>query len=288
MAKTKAKKKAGKKKSAKTDAPVSAAEMKKLEQDAKKPETPPEPPLEIPELTRTISEILQDRVQIAPGHIGLTMAEETPIEEHLAVLDYTTSLSDHVGFMIGDVLNNGAVKWGEKYKEALDRTNRKLSTLKGYAEASRRIPIDKRVAALSFSHHREVLRLPDEKMEKLLTDLEKESEKKDGKIPQVRELRVTIEKMKPRKKPKRVTSGKHGKGKGKVVELPPYEPTDAERELMDEAELAVEETAKLLKPDNKLFKALVQMDNKTKQRWLSKLDNIVLFFKALEIKTGTY
>lgn len=280
----KSKKKAGKK-SGKKSEPVSAAEMKKLEQDAK---ATVEEPLEIPEVTRTIQEILNDRVTIAPGHIGLTMADDTPLEEHIAVLGYTTQLSDHVGFMIGDILNNGAVRWGSKYKVALDRTSKKLSTLKGYAEASRRIPLEKRVAALSFTAHREILRLPDEKMEKLLEDLEKQAEKKDGELPTTRELRVRVQHSMPRTrgKAKRVTSGKHGKGKKKVVELPAYEPTDAEKELLDEAEIAITEAGKMFKRDGKLFKIVVQLDNKTKQEWLSNLDNFVLFYNDLKNKTG--
>jgi hypothetical protein len=284
----KAKKTAKAAKSDKDKLAAGAAEIKKAQSELKKGKTQavkPEP-VEIPESTRPMEEIIRERVTIAPGSIGLTLADDTPIEETLRVLDWTTSLSDHVGFMIGDVLNFGAVKWGDKYKAALDQTNRALSTLKGYAEASRRIPMSKRVAALSFSHHREILRLPDEKMDTVLTDLGKEADKKDGHVPTRDELRIKIQKLTPRKrKPtQRVTSGK-GKGK-KVAELPPYEPTDTERELLEEGEMAVDETAKLLKPEGKLFKVLVQLDNKEKQRWLSKLDSIVLFFKGVQNKTG--
>jgi hypothetical protein len=50
--------------------------------------------------------------------------------------------------------------------------------------------------------------------------------------------------------------------------------------------MAIDETAKLLKPDGKVFKVLVQLSNKEKQRWLGKLDPVVSFFKALDAKTG--
>jgi hypothetical protein len=189
--------------------------------------------------------------------------------------------------MIGDVLNAGRVRWGDKYTVALNQTGRALSTLKGYAEASRKIPIAKRVAALSFTHHREILRLPDEKIDSVLKELEKEADKKDGHVPNTKELRYKIQQLTPRKKkkPTRVTSGKGKKGK-KKVELPPYEPTEAEKELMEEAELAAEETAKLFKPDGKLFNVLVRLDNKQKNEWLSMLDPIYTFFKKLQDKTG--
>jgi hypothetical protein len=288
MAKQKkpAKKKSGGK--GKGEAPVSAAEIKKLEAEAKAAQAKPEP-VEIPELTRSIQEIMNDRVKIAPGHIGMTLDDETPIEENLAILEHTMTLSDHVGFMIGDCLNSGFVAWGDKYKHALNQTGKAMSTLKGYSEVSRRIPLDKRVAALTFSHHRELVRLPEGKMEKVLEDLEKESEKKDGYVPTRDELRIKVQSSLPRKnkgkgKP---TSGKgRGKGAKKPVELPPYEMTDAEEQLLEEAEMAIEETAKLLKPDGKVEKILKQLDNKTKQRWLSKLDGIVLFFKNVQNATG--
>jgi hypothetical protein len=275
------------KKSAKDQLAAGAKEIKDAQKEltkgkaqAAKPET-----VVIPESTRPMEEIIRDHVTIAPGSIGLTLSDDIPMEESLRVLDWTTQLSEHVGFMIGDVLNSGQVRWGEKYTAVLNQTGRALSTLKGYAEVARRIPIDKRVKALSFSHHREMIRLPDEKMGKVLEDLEKESEKKDGEIPTRDELRRKIQTLTPRKK-KRATSGK-GKKKGKKApDLPPYEPTDAEQELLEEGEMAIDETAKLLKPDGKLFKVLVRLDNKEKQRWLSKLDPIVLFFKGVQNTTG--
>ncbi len=300
MAKKTTKKKSAK--SAKDELAANAAEIRRLEKEQKaetkkpkakaktakaKPEPKPAPePVEIPDVTRAMHEIVQDRVQVLEGSIGLKIADETPIEESLVILDWAMQMNDHVGFMIGDVLNFGEVRWGDKYTAALNQTGRALSTLKAYSEVARRIPAEKRVGALSFSHHREILRLPDEKMDDVLKDLEKEADKKDGHLPTRDELRHKIQTLTPRKKPKRATSGKGRKGKKSEPELPPYEPTDAERETLEEGELAVEETAKLLKPDGKLFKVLVRMDNKTKQRWLGKLDSIVLFFKDLTNNTG--
>lgn len=283
---SKAKKTSGKKPAKSDGKPVSAAEMKKLESEAKKDSKPE--PVVIPALKRTIQEVVAERVTIAPGSIGLALSDDTTIEESLAILDWTTSLNDHVGFMIGDVLNFSAVKWGDKYKQALDQTGRALSTLKGYAEAARRIPVEKRISSLSFSHHRELIRLPDEKMAEVLKDLEKESNKKDGAVPTRDQLRIKVQHSMPRKRKSKgkATSGKHGKGKKKTVELPPYQPTEAEQEKLDEAFMAIEETAKLLNPDGKVFKVVIQLDNKDKQRWLSKLDPIVLFFKGVTDKTG--
>src|SRR5262249_35971098 len=85
-----------------------AAKIKKAQKEAKKAEEKPAPePVEIPESTRPLEEIVRDRVTVLPGNIGLKLADDTPIEESLRILDWTTALSDHVGFMIGDVLNFG-------------------------------------------------------------------------------------------------------------------------------------------------------------------------------------
>ena len=75
-------------------------EMKKASK-AGKPES-----IVIPESTRPIQDIIRDRVTVLPGHIGLEIADNTPIEESLLILDWTMQMSDHVGFMIGDVLNS--------------------------------------------------------------------------------------------------------------------------------------------------------------------------------------
>lgn len=260
-----------------------AAEIKKAQAEQK----PKVEAIEIPESTRPIEDIIRERVQILPGSIGLTMDDNTPVEENVRVLDWAMALDNHVGFMIGDILNAGRVKWGDGYKLALDKSGRSYKTLAAYAETSARIPKEKRVAALTFSHHREMLRLTDAQRDDMLKTLEKEADKKGGYIPTKYELRDKIATMVPKKRSKRVTSGKHKKT-GKRVEEKPYDPTDAEQELLEEGEMAVDETAKLLKPDGKLCKVLVQLDNKTKQRWLSKLDNIVLFFKIVQNKTSNY
>ena len=73
---------------------------KKSKAKAEKPvEAQPLVQVEIPELTRPKEDIVRDRVQILPGSVGLKIADETPLEEVLVVLDWATQLNDHVGFM---------------------------------------------------------------------------------------------------------------------------------------------------------------------------------------------
>jgi hypothetical protein len=236
----------------------------------------------IPKSTRSFDEILRDRVTVLPGNIGLKLDEETPIEESLRILDWTMALSDHVGFMIGDVLNFGNVKWGTKYTAALNQTNRALSTLKGYAEAARRIPVDKRVTALTFSHHREMLRLPDEKLDGVLKEVGAQAEK--GNEPSIKELRFKLAKLTPRrKKTTKVTSGK-GRKKARP-EPPPYEPTAEEESKLDQAEEAISEAVDAVRAA-KLYQIVARLDNKEKKRWMDMVEPLVTFYNAVDKVRG--
>lgn len=281
MAKTKKAAKGGKSDKAKLAA--GAEEIRKAQKQAKT-EAPPEPVV-IPESTRPIQEIINERVTVLPGHIGLKLADATPIEESLRILDWTTTLSDHVGFMIGDVLNFGSSKWGDKYKAALNQTGRAQSTLWGYSEAARRIPAEDRVASLTFTHHREILRIGND--EKIKTVLKKVGEQADkGVAPTIKELRIKVQKLTPRKKkaPKKVTSGKGKKGKQKP-EPPPYEPSADEQSKMDVAEAALGEANEAIKSGG-VFKIVGKCDNKEKRRWLSMIEPLVTMYNNLDKITG--
>lgn len=242
-------------------------------------------PIVLEPLTRSVEEIVRDRVTILEGSIGLELSSDTTIEESLAVLGYATALSDHVGFMIGDVLNFGESKWGQKYAAALNQTGYAKSTLKGYAEAAKRIPAAKRQASLTFSQHREILRLPDEKMDTVLKEVGKQAEKKQA--PTVAELRLKIQKLTPRKKktPKKATSGKGKKTGKKATEAPPYQPTDEEQAKLDQAEEALS-TARDAVKSAKLYQIVARLDNKEKKRWLEMTETIHTFYLSIERVTG--
>jgi len=173
--------------------------------------------IKIVESKRPAEAIWRERVTVLPGSVGLKIDKATPIGECLRILDYTLTLNAHVGWMIGDVTNFGKHAYGEKYQQALNQTGRAYSTLAAYAETAARIAPSDRIAALTFSHHRELIRAGD-KMPELLKDAD--AEVKKGKIPTVRELREVVNKVKPRKR-KAV----------KVVEkaeVEPYVPTEDE------------------------------------------------------------
>src|SRR5262245_61685522 len=101
--------------------------------------------------SRDIKAVLKDRGKILPDHIGLKLAEDTSIAECLQVLDWAVAFGHHIQFLIGDVINFGFAKWGDKYRQAMEQTGRAKSTLVAYASVARRIPAAQRKAALSFS-----------------------------------------------------------------------------------------------------------------------------------------
>jgi len=247
----------------------------------------------VPECTRPIEDILRDRVTILDGHIGLKLSDATTIEENLAILDWATSLSNHAGFMIGDVLLAGEknAEYGSKYDRALHQTGRKYSTLQSYKSVAKAVPPKKRVAALSFSHYERVQGLLTEpKVMDLLEKVGKECSA--GRTISKADLRIKALAVAPRKKkaPKKATSGK-GKKKPKPVEIP-FEPNPEQQAKMDEAEEAAATLAGLLKADGELlakggvFSLVATCDTKEKQRWLDIFYPLHMFWSNLERVTG--
>jgi hypothetical protein len=259
------------------------AALKKGADAINKAKTEPEKPIVIPRATRDISEVLSDRVTVLDGALGIKLAEDTPMEETFQVLDWATQMSDHIGFMVGDIVNFGNTKFGETYKTALNQTGRAYSTLASYAEVSRRIPFDQRSKQLTFSAHRELIRLPDEKIGSAMKEVVEQIGK--GKAVGIREIREKVQKLTPKKRktPKRATSGKGKKKEQK--ELPPYVPTDEEQSKLDSAEEAIGNAASEIKT-SKLFAILGRLDNKEKRRWLTLMEPIAGLYNSLDRVTG--
>jgi hypothetical protein len=233
--------------------------------------------------TRPIEDILKERVTVLDGHIGLTLADDTSLQEALRVLHWTTTLSDHVGFMIGDVLNFGEAKWGEKYTAALNQTGLARPTLKNYAWVARTIPPEKRQAALPFTHHLQIARLSEKtKVETMLKEVGQEADM--GNVPTIEELRHKVQKLIARRKPKNASSGKDKKRKA-TPEPPPYEPSPDEQSKMDAAEDAAATLGDALKSGD-LYRIVAKCDNKEKQRWLAMFKPFVNFHSDLDRVTG--
>lgn len=64
-----------------------------------------------------------------------------------------------IGFIIGDWINYGEKRWGEKYGEALARTGLAYQTLLNYAHVARKVQFSCRQEKLGFEHHAVVAKL---------------------------------------------------------------------------------------------------------------------------------
>jgi len=80
-----------------------------------------------------------------------------------------------VQFWLGDWVNYGEYRWGEKYSQALDETTYEQHALENMASVARKVESSRRREELSYSHHAEVASLTPDKQEKILDLAEKEN-----------------------------------------------------------------------------------------------------------------
>jgi hypothetical protein len=214
------------------------------------------------ESTRPLDEIWKERVEVVP--MGLKIAENTPIEECLRILDKVIEEAGHIGFRIGDTLNFGNAKYGEKYQRLINQTGRAYSTLAGYAEVARQIPLGRRIIGLNFSVHREIIRLPDLQKRKALLD-KVDDEVKEGKIPTRQEMRERVGKLKPKK------SAKQSKSK-KVVAA--YKPTKNDLRQIKKLHKLITPARKLLVSLSPMIRSLSEPSRGYWQRLLTPFANL--------------
>jgi len=75
-------------------------------------------------------------------------------------------------FVIGDLINYAAGKWGEKYARWMEVTGLEYNTLARCAAVCRSIPLERRRPSLSFTHHKEVAPLAPDAQERWLNEAE--------------------------------------------------------------------------------------------------------------------
>jgi N6-adenosine-specific RNA methylase IME4 len=82
-------------------------------------------------------------------------------------------INKSVGFWLGDWLNYGENKYGEKYSQALDETDFAYGTLRNFASVAAHIELSRRRDDLDFKDHTEVAYLDPEEQDKILDLAEK-------------------------------------------------------------------------------------------------------------------
>lgn len=105
---------------------------------------------------------------------GLVPVGEPTREEWLHCLDYLIHIERHVQFWIGDLLGYGEDRRWVTYGELGQRTGYGTGTLRNLKWVASRVAPEQRHPELSFAHHQEVVRLPPEQQDTVLSQAEAE------------------------------------------------------------------------------------------------------------------
>jgi hypothetical protein len=104
--------------------------------------------------------------------VGVRIAGKPDLTEWRGPLQFALWCQRAGPWWIGDLLNAGDDRFGESFSQMCEGT---LSTemLNRYASVARRVPIENRRAALSWSAHAAVARLPHDRQKRLLLEAER-------------------------------------------------------------------------------------------------------------------
>lgn len=104
---------------------------------------------------------------------GIKATGEPSFEEWLQCGEFINRAKGSVHFWIGDWLNYGEQKWGEKYLQAIKETNYDYGTLRNDKWVASKVELSRRRDKLSFDHHAEVADLEPDEQDRLLDYAEK-------------------------------------------------------------------------------------------------------------------
>ena len=102
-------------------------------------------------------EWLPESVLISP--VGISFTGEVQYDQWHQLLATLSQLEVATQWAIGDAVNFGEWKYGEKYAQAIEATGFSYQALANYAWVARSVPIEARRQGLSWTHHRVVARL---------------------------------------------------------------------------------------------------------------------------------
>lgn len=106
---------------------------------------------------------------------ALVIKEGVSYEKWLKCGEFLSKVEGATHWWIGDWVNYGDNRWGEKYKEALEKTNFAYQTLADDSRICSNFEITRRRIKLPYSYHRDVMALNQEEQDELLEKAEKEN-----------------------------------------------------------------------------------------------------------------
>jgi hypothetical protein len=106
---------------------------------------------------------------------GITFNESMTFEQWKNVGKFWNEVREAKQFWVGDWVNAGEAKYGEKYAQAIDETGYDYAVVRNISYVCGRIEMSRRRDKLSFEHHKEVAPLEPDQQVKWLDLSEKES-----------------------------------------------------------------------------------------------------------------
>lgn len=123
-----------------------------------------------------LSESKQDKEIVYASFVlhknGLWAGGEPSFDEWLQCGEFINRAERAVHFWIGDWLNYGEFRWGDKYLEAVKATGYNINTLRNDKWIASKVDLSRRRDTLSFDHHATVADLDPEEQDRFLSDAE--------------------------------------------------------------------------------------------------------------------
>jgi hypothetical protein len=92
---------------------------------------------------------------------GIQFHEELTFEEWDAVGQQIAPMAKALGFIVGDWINYGITRYGDKYAEAMRATGFARETVREYSHVARNVELSLRNDNLDFHHHKAVAKIKD-------------------------------------------------------------------------------------------------------------------------------
>ena len=115
------------------------------------------------------------KVSVGPFHfssVGVRIAGKPEVGEWKGPLQFALWCQRAGPWWIGDMLNAGEDRFGETFSQICEGAV-SAEMLNRYASVARRVPIENRVASLSWSAHASVARLPLDLQKRLLQEADR-------------------------------------------------------------------------------------------------------------------
>ena len=103
---------------------------------------------------------------------GLLLCGDISFEEWERIGVALQSIAAMIQFAVGDWINYGERKWGERYAQAIEDTEAQYQTLRNQRYVAAHVPLSRRRDKLTYSHHAEVAALDANDQERFLIEAE--------------------------------------------------------------------------------------------------------------------